>query len=217
MIGTVPGRPRAVKIGIAAAIVMTGLSLAAIPWSPWDIILALVYLAIVLGFLIYKADDADWAKMRIAFQIKAMLEHAEVSIQEATRLSGCKALAKSDPKTTSIKSFITLITDLWAREDLPVNVRGLAENVMRLAQMVHLDADGLRVLLNEEQARGRGPLTRNLTPYGVVLQTLFVHRRDVVSAALGKRQKCRVVIPREIDLPDDVDTASWKHTGVFLK
>lgn len=172
--------------------------------------------AIATHDLIYKTDDADWAKMRIAYQVKAMLEHAEISIQEAARLSSCEALAKSDPKTISVKSFITLITDLWASEDLPDNIRRLAENIMQLAQMVHLDADGLRMLLNEELARGRGPLTRNLTPYGVVLQTLFVHRRDIVNAALGKKQRYRVVIPRELDLPLDIDTTSWKHTAVFL-
>jgi hypothetical protein len=41
--------------------------------------------------LIYKSDDANWGKTRIAYQIKAMLEHAEISIQEAARLSECNA------------------------------------------------------------------------------------------------------------------------------
>ena len=45
MTGTVPGRPRAVKIGIAAAIVVACLFLAAIPLSPLNIIAALVFLA----------------------------------------------------------------------------------------------------------------------------------------------------------------------------
>ncbi len=40
--------------------------------------------------LVYKTDEKNWAKERIAFQIKAMLEHAETSIREAD------ALAKSD-------------------------------------------------------------------------------------------------------------------------
>ena len=49
MIGTVPGRPRAVKIGIAAAIVIACFFLAAIPLSPLNIIAALVFLATALG------------------------------------------------------------------------------------------------------------------------------------------------------------------------
>jgi len=46
---TVPGRPRAVKIGIAAAIVLAGLYLAAIPFNPLYIIPALVLLAAAFG------------------------------------------------------------------------------------------------------------------------------------------------------------------------
>lgn len=167
--------------------------------------------------LIYKSDDANWGKMRIAYQIKAMLEHAELSIQEAARLSECNALAKSDAKTTSLKTFIALITDLWAKEDLPANVRGLAENVMRLAQLIRIDATDLRALLNEEQRQGRGPLTRNLSPYGIVLQALFIHRKDVLSTALSKRQRMRVVIPKELSIPEDVDPTAWPDTAIFVK
>src|ERR1035438_5037980 len=49
MTGTVPGRPRAVNIGIAAAIVIACFFLAAIPLSPLNIIPALVFLATALG------------------------------------------------------------------------------------------------------------------------------------------------------------------------
>lgn len=167
--------------------------------------------------LIYKSDDANWGKMRIAYQIKAMLEHAEISIQEASRLSECEALAKTDARTNSIKTFITLITDLWAKEDLPGNVRGLAENIMRLAQLIRIDAAELRALLNEEQRQGRGPLTRNLTPYGIVLQTLFAHKKDVFCAALSKKQKLRVLIPKELTIPDDLDPTAWLETVIFVR
>jgi signal peptidase I len=45
----VPGRPRAVKIGIAAAVVLAGLYLAAIPWNPLRIVPALVLLGAAIG------------------------------------------------------------------------------------------------------------------------------------------------------------------------
>jgi ppGpp synthetase/RelA/SpoT-type nucleotidyltranferase len=167
--------------------------------------------------LIYKSDDANWGKMRIAFQIKAMLEHAEISIQEAARLSACDALEKSDARTKSIKTFITLMTELWAKEDLPANIRGLAENVRGLAQLIGLNATDLGVLLNEELQLGRGPLTRNLSPYGVVLQTLFLQRKDLLCAALNKKQKTHILIPQELNIPADVDTASWGDRVVFAK
>jgi len=36
--------------------------------------------------LVYKTDDVHWSKERIAYQIKAMLEHAELSIYEAEKM-----------------------------------------------------------------------------------------------------------------------------------
>jgi hypothetical protein len=109
------------------------------------------------------------------------------------------------------------MTDLWAKEDLPANVRGLAENVRRLAQLIQIDAPALRTLLDEEQRQGRGPLTRNLSPYGIVLQTLFIHRKDIVCMALSRKQKVRVLIPKELDLPEDVDPTSWRDAVVFIQ
>ena len=41
--------------------------------------------------LIYKTDTVSWPKERIAFQVKAMLEHAEIAIAEkAERLAEFK-------------------------------------------------------------------------------------------------------------------------------
>jgi ppGpp synthetase/RelA/SpoT-type nucleotidyltranferase len=161
--------------------------------------------------LIYKADEANWSKMRIAYQVKAMLEHAEISIQEAAKLSESVALAKTNERTAALTTFIALITTLWAKEDLPGNVRGLAENVMGLADLVGLDARALGTLLREEQDQGRGPETRNLSPYGIVLQTLFQHRKaDLYSALSKKPNKMRVLIPKELEVPNDADSSAWQ-------
>ncbi len=166
--------------------------------------------------LIYKSDDASWGTMRIAFQIKAMLEHAEISIQEATRLAESEALKKTDVRTKEINTFITLMTDLWAKEDLPANVRRLAENIMLLAKKVQLDVETLRSVLVAEKEQGRGPLTRNLTPYGVVLQTLFNQRRDALLVALKKRQKQAVIITKELELPPDSNPEEWKESTLLI-
>jgi ppGpp synthetase/RelA/SpoT-type nucleotidyltranferase len=168
--------------------------------------------------LVYKSDDASWSKARIAYQIKAMLENAEVSIQEAARLSESAALAKSDAKTASLRKFIALITDLWTKEDLPSDIRRLAENVMQLAQLVEMTPDDLKALLQEDKDHGSGPLTRNLTPYGVVLQTLLTHRKKNVNAALMKKPRIRVLIPKELEIPKDIDTIRWEPgAAVFVK
>jgi hypothetical protein len=87
----------------------------------------------------------------------------------------------------------------------------------RLAQLIRIDAAELRALLDEEQRQGRGPMTRNLSPYGIVLQTLFIHRKAVVCTALSKKQKMRVLIPKELSIPEDVDPTAWLDTAIFVK
>src|SRR5215213_854291 len=63
--------------------------------------------------LTYKSDTISWAKARIAFQIKAMLEHAEVSIETAESLALTPDLAKSDSSTKSVSEAIELVKGLW--------------------------------------------------------------------------------------------------------
>jgi ppGpp synthetase/RelA/SpoT-type nucleotidyltranferase len=167
--------------------------------------------------LIYKSDEANWSKARIAYQIKAMLEHAEISIQEAVTLSASTALAKSDDNISAIKTFIALVTELWEKETLPSNIRLLAENIMGLAKLAQLDANGLRALLLDAKAKGRGPLIGNLTPYGAVLQTLLDEKAVVLGSALKKKQKSAVLISAELEIPEGVDPQEWQKAVVFIK
>jgi ppGpp synthetase/RelA/SpoT-type nucleotidyltranferase len=167
--------------------------------------------------LIYKSDEANWSKARIAYQIKAMLEHAEISIQEAVTLSASTALAKSDDNISAIKTFIALVTELWEKENLPSNIRLLAENIMGLAKLAQLDANSLRALLLDAKAKGRGPLISNLTPYGTVLQTLLDEKAEVLGSALKKKQRSTVLISAELDIPKGVDPQEWQKAVVFIK
>jgi ppGpp synthetase/RelA/SpoT-type nucleotidyltranferase len=167
--------------------------------------------------LIYKSDEASWSKMRIAYQIKAMLEHAELSIQEAVKLSLSDALAKSDARTAALKTFMTVVNDLWEKENLPSDIRRLAENIMTLAKLVDLDAAALRLLLEEEKVGGRGPLIGNLSPYGAVLQTLIDRKHAALNSALTKKQRKSVLIPAEIAMPEGVNTTAWQQSAIFIK
>ena len=160
--------------------------------------------------LIYKTDEANWSKQRIAFQIKAMLEHAEVSIQEAEGLAKSQALAKTNHTTRTLQRIIALLRALWSEQDLPTDVRLLAENIQALATAVKVDVKQLRAILERQQQQGKGPLTRNLSPYGVVVQSLLSECPDqfmVLLSAANVRRK--VVIPAEIEWPIELD----RHQG----
>jgi ppGpp synthetase/RelA/SpoT-type nucleotidyltranferase len=172
--------------------------------------------------LTYKTDDVNWSTMRIAFQIKAMLEHAELSIQEATELSKSVALSKSDAFTTALKEFIEVVTALWPKQELPNDVRRFAENIMELAKMVKLDAKSFQAFLEAEAAAGRGPKTLNLTPYGAVIQSLINQKPTAFSkgleyrAALPPNKLRPILITKELDVPPVLETAAWKKATLFV-
>ena len=172
--------------------------------------------------LTYKVDDVNWSTMRIAYQIKAMLEHAELSIQEATELSKSVALSKSDAFTTTLKKFIEVVKALWPKPELPNDVRRFAENIMDLAQMVKLDAKSFQDFLEAEAAAGRGPKTLNLTPYGAIIQSLMDQKQTAFSEGLEYRAKLPpnklrlILITKELVVPPALETAAWKKATLFV-
>ena len=173
--------------------------------------------AIATHDLLYKTDDANWSKERIAYQIKAMLEHAEIAIQEADALARGAALAKEDWRTGAIKKAIVLVKSQWDADELPHDVRRLAGNIANLLDALHLRIERLEVILNQGKAQRDGVHPSNLSPYGTVVQYLFMAERDrMLSLLKDGKSKIRVLIPEEIELPADIDQRELRN-AVFVK
>lgn len=153
--------------------------------------------------LVYKTDDVDWSRERIAFQIKAMLEHAEVSIQEAGRLAGTAALAKAHKATQELKEIISFLKDVWMPEFLPSDLRRLAENTRSLMKLTGIRLARLRELINQEKHRNNGDLPLNVSPYGIIVQALAWGETDKLKAALAdSTRREKVLVTNEMELPD---------------
>jgi ppGpp synthetase/RelA/SpoT-type nucleotidyltranferase len=165
--------------------------------------------------LLYKADDANWSKERIAYQIKAMLEHAEISIQEADSLAASAALAKEDRQTTVIKKGIALVKAQWAKDELPEDVRRLASNITTLIEALGLDAGRLEQILADGKAQRAGAHPANLSPYAIVVQYLFGAEKAKMISLLTNEGRIGILIPEEIELPDDINRAELKN-AVFV-
>jgi ppGpp synthetase/RelA/SpoT-type nucleotidyltranferase len=150
--------------------------------------------------LLYKTDDANWRKERIASQIKAMLEHAEVSILEAEQLAACGVLAKEDSRTAATKRGIALVKAQWSEDELPADVRRLADNITGLMDALRLEPGRLEEILNEGKVQRAGAHPSNLSPYTTVVQYLFTAEREkVLSLLSAERARRRVLIPEEIE------------------
>ena len=166
--------------------------------------------------LVYKTDDVSWSKERIAFQTKAMLEHAEVSIQEAERLATCSALGKTDERSERIVAGIALLKNHWEQDELPTNVRKLSENINQLIKKLGISMDRLDVILSEGKLANSGTHPKNLSPFSATLQYLFNAEREALTKLLESRNsKFLVLIPAEIEIPDDIDRAQWRN-AIFV-
>lgn len=169
--------------------------------------------AIATHDLIYKTAEPQWGKQRIAFQIRAMLEHAEVSIQEAEKISTGAALSRTTRDSRELAQAIAILKHIWPAGDLPGDLRRLAENVCAVADTSGCGLADLEAVLEAETAAGRGANTRNLSPFGVVVASLLRQRQEQFVRALSdapRRYRPRVVIHPEVDLPKDVDTSTWR-------
>ncbi len=165
--------------------------------------------------LIYKNSAKTWGKERIAYQIKAMLEHAEIAIQEAETLSTTALLNKTDSETREIGEILGLLKTTWSPELLPADRTRLAINIHSLLRAIRLTNDELASILQEEAEQGRGRHTLNLSPFCVVVQSLINRKPEKMLALLqSERVRTKVMIPREIQLP--VNFPKELRNAVFL-
>jgi ppGpp synthetase/RelA/SpoT-type nucleotidyltranferase len=162
--------------------------------------------------LVYKADEKSWPKERIAYQIKAMLEHAEVSIREANRLSSSRPLKKSDELTDRIALIIEMIRDLWQPEALPKNTKRLAENIDQLIRAISIDTGRLREILDSETQEGRGTKILNLSPYLSIVQALLNQEPVKMKNYLSGRAKTfKIYLPDEVEIPTGFDVTRFTN------
>jgi ppGpp synthetase/RelA/SpoT-type nucleotidyltranferase len=151
--------------------------------------------------LIYKTDTVSWPKERIAFQVKAMLEHAEIAISEAERISDAHGVSKMDQRTESILFIIDRAKRFWQPDALPEDLKRLAENILSLLRMAKVQVGDLEKLLSQEKARV-GLIPRDLSPYAFVLQALAQDATVGFQEKFEQAKRVRLLIHDGMDVPD---------------
>ncbi len=152
--------------------------------------------------LTYKTDEKNWAKERIAYQVKAMLEHAETSILEAQKLARSASLKKTDDLCSRISATIQILDELWPPVQLPHDKKRLAENVDNLIRNVGIDLKSLRRIIMKETELGRGTNILNLSPYFAIIQSLFNQELRKMKKYLTRGdRRFKIIIPKELELP----------------
>lgn len=158
--------------------------------------------AITTHDLIYKSDDISWPKARVAFQLKAMLELAETSINRVESLSESPELAKSDRKNQELNEIRNFLIMTFPVESLPADLFRLSQNILNLFEFFNLQIEPIKGMLEVETNEGRGIKTLDLSPYSIVLQTIIYQAPEAFTSAFKKGNHSKVkkiFIPKEVD------------------
>jgi len=151
--------------------------------------------------LVYKTDDVSWATSRIAYQVKASLENAELSIAEARRLTEAAMLNKTDRASIDQQATIAEVRRRWTHEQLPKDLRRLALNIGEVARLLELSLTDLWQCVDDATAAGAGTKTLNLSPHGAILSALIQKHGANLFMPLARVRRGQVFVPLEIELP----------------
>jgi hypothetical protein len=167
--------------------------------------------------LIYKADEINWAKERIAFQIKATLEQAEVTISGVNRLIELAEVSKDSYETIELKNILDFYRTIFQPEDLPRDIIRLCKNTKSLLYSLHLNVEEVKDILINENGIGKGTNLKNLSPYLLVLQSIINQKKDVVerfiNSTYSKQNRQKLIIPKELD----ISTLNIEHEDNLVK
>ena len=97
--------------------------------------------------LVYKSSTPSWATSRIAFQVRAMLEHAEISIYEAENLAKSPTLSQSTRRFKRLAEVSEFLRKMWQSEELPGDLTHLSENIDFLMQFFKVDLAELEKII----------------------------------------------------------------------
>jgi hypothetical protein len=149
--------------------------------------------------LSYKTDEVRWGKDRLVAHLKASIEYAELAIHETEMLSQSGMLALSHAPTNAIIDIIQVLKAHWPRNELPANLRSLAQTVNEILSILEMNAADLEVMLSSRSLK-TGGLPLNLSPYATILETIIVENETKFLKAL-KKARVKIVVTPEMSLP----------------
>lgn len=152
--------------------------------------------------LIYKSNEINWSKERIAYQIKAMLEQAELTISGVNNLITVPEVLKDNYETTQQKKILNFYNNFFKSEDLPKDVVRLCKNTQELLKGLNLQVEDLEKVLQKENDLGKGVHFKNLSPFLLILQSIINQRQNLVQKYIEKdgKQKFKIILPKELDI-----------------
>jgi hypothetical protein len=153
--------------------------------------------AIATHDLIYKGEDSNWGSSRIAYQIKAILENAEISIMESEKLALSPLVQMSNDHFERRKSIIEYLENKWSETSLPKNILGLVDNLNSLMCLTYLEFKVISDCCDSSLLFTPKPPS-NISPFASIVLALL-ENNSLSSKIIQKlrKNKRKLFIPRE--------------------
>ncbi len=151
--------------------------------------------------LIYKSDTVSWPKERVAYQVKAMLEQAEISISGVDALSQLPELAKENRESTALNEIKKFLIDSFPADSLPFDLLRLSGIVNDILRTFKIDLKQLKTIIDAETAVHRGVKTLDLSPYGIIIQSIINQNPVLFESVFKNEHKIKfnsIFLPSEI-------------------
>ena len=95
-----------------------------------------------------------------------------------------------------------MLSKHWDDVDLPTDRRRLAQNIISLITALGISLKDLNKIIIEESLNGRGAKIRDLSPYLIIVQSLY-HNKNIefLKYLRSKNGKQKILIAKELNLP----------------
>lgn len=148
----------------------------------------------------YKGDEISWAMERVVYQIKAMLEHAEMSIHDIVKIKETDAIPKKNHETAMLDKIKNFLNSEWETHQLTDDMITISKNIKTLLDEMDITIEELRRYVNIESNEKRGIYTQNLSPFFIILQSIIYRAPEKIREFLSRDDtKYRIPLPSEID------------------
>ncbi|WP_181282120.1 hypothetical protein [Arthrobacter woluwensis] len=153
--------------------------------------------------LTYKTSNLSWGKERVASQVKATLEAAEIAIVEAERLadSGNILLSRADSDTLVTANIASILQRNFTETQLPEDIKRLSNNLKNLLAACGLESAELEKIIHIGKTKNGNSHPENLSPYGIVIFYLIELHSTKLKRALSRKEGDSIFVPPEIKLP----------------
>lgn len=128
--------------------------------------------------LIYKGSEMNWKLHRIAFQVKAILEHAEISIGSAEELAKTDLLPRENKEFKQYEQIRKILEYYWNNDTLPKDKNRLIQNICNVLNFIKMNSNEYKTLLNKSIDKDGKITIHNLSPYYATLKLLNDYEND---------------------------------------